>query len=291
VTSDASRRPADTPPRSAVALLRSLGLTAKKHFGQNFLLDRELCKRIAAAAVPPGGTVLEIGPGLGALTEPLLELAGRVIAVERDRDLVSALRQQPWLSQAGARVQLLEGDALSFDWRELLATGPEPRSLVGNLPYLLTGRFLERAMQIADAVTRAVFMVQLEVAERLMASPGSKIYGALTVFARAQFTIERLLVVRAGAFHPRPEVDSAVIVLSPLAVRQPETELFRALVRGAFGTRRKTLRNAWKGMAGDVEASATAAGIDLGRRGETLSVAEFAAMARELAARAGGVSA
>ena len=258
----------------------------RKRFGQNFLVDAQIVADIVGAVAPQrGDCVVEIGPGLGALTEPLLEIAARVIAIERDRDLVSALQDQPWVAGAGDRLQLLEGDALAFDWPELLASGPEPRSLVGNLPYLLTGRFLERAMEVAGHITRATFMVQLEVAERLLSSPGSKTYGALTVFARAQFAIERLLIARAGAFHPRPEVDSAVIVLTPLAERQPETEPFRSLVRAAFGTRRKTLRNAWKGIGGDVEAAAGVAGIDLGRRGETLSVAEFAAVARALGAR------
>ncbi|NUP13663.1 MAG: ribosomal RNA small subunit methyltransferase A [Polyangiaceae bacterium] len=271
-----------------MALLREHGLSPKKAFGQNFLLDPNICRKIAEAACPSGGTVVEIGPGLGALTAPLVDRATHVVAVERDRDLAPIVGRIFASDIAAGRFEIIEGDALAFDWAELLARGPEPRALAGNLPYLLTGRLLERATEIADRLARAVFMVQLEVAERLVASAGSKEYGGLTVFVRAAFRVDRLLVVKKGAFHPRPDVDSAVVVLTPRTDRIEETDVFRELVKAAFGMRRKTLRNAWKAAAlafDRVEAAAEASGIDLGRRGETLEVEDFARVADAYAAR------
>jgi len=266
-----------------IAILRERGLSPKKGFGQNFLLDPNLCRRIAeGATTPEGGTVLEIGPGLGALTRAILERASRVVAVDRDRDMIAFLEEDLAGPIESGKLTLLTADGLAIDWPALFADGPRPHVVAGNLPYLVTGRFLELATVHAAKIDRALFMVQLEVAERMLAAPSTKAYGALTVFVRAQFDVTRLLIARAGAFHPRPEVDSAVVVLSPRALRVPETDTFRALVRGAFGMRRKTLRNAWKGVLDlppeAFDAAAQTCNIDLGRRGETLSVAEFAAM-------------
>jgi 16S rRNA (adenine1518-N6/adenine1519-N6)-dimethyltransferase len=160
--------------------------------------------------------------------------------------------------------------------------------VAGNLPYQLTGPLLERTTSIAGTLDRAVFMVQTEVADRLVAPPASESYGALTVFVSAAFHVSRALGVGRGAFHPRPGVDSAVVVLTPLTPRRAEeTVVFRAVVRAAFAQRRKTLRNAWRalGSVPAVAASAEAAAIDLDRRGETLSVEEFASFADALARR------
>lgn len=268
---------------SPAALLRGRGLAPKKRFGQNFLLDEHACNRIAEAATAPGGgTVLEIGPGLGALTEPLLARAGRVVAVEYDADLVPLLRDR--LGDRGDTFRVVEGDALDQDWVALLGDGPRPRVVAGNLPYLVTGRLLERAVSIAADIDRAVFMVQAEVADRLLARPGTKDYGALTVFTRAAFGVQRLLTLKGGAFYPAPEVSSSVVVLEPLRpARAEETPAFRTVVRSAFGARRKTLRNAWKGIFGwttaDLAACAEEAGIDLDARGETLDVEAFGRLA------------
>jgi 16S rRNA (adenine1518-N6/adenine1519-N6)-dimethyltransferase len=164
----------------------------------------------------------------------------------------------------------------------LLASGPAPRCLAGNLPYQLTGPLLERATAIGSAIDRAVFMVQIEVADRLVAAPGSSDYGALTVFVGAAFDVKRAMKVNRGAFQPRPGVDSAVVVLTPhRPPRAEETDAFREAVRAAFSQRRKTLRNAWSklGAPEEIAARAAAAGIDLDRRGETLSVEEFARFA------------
>jgi 16S rRNA (adenine1518-N6/adenine1519-N6)-dimethyltransferase len=271
---------------SIAAQLRARGLAPKKRFGQNFLADAETARRIAeAATTPPGGAVLELGAGLGALTRPLLDRAARVVAVERDRDLVPILREDLAAPIEGGRLEVLEADAAQVDWIAALAGAPRPHVVAGNLPYQITGRLLERATEVADRIDRAVFMVQLEVAERLAAAPGTAAYGALSVFAQAAFEVRRLLVARAGAFYPRPDVDSAAVVLTPWRpARAEETESFREAVRAAFGTRRKTLRNAWKGLYGwsaeELARKAGEAGISLDARGETLSVEEFARIAR-----------
>lgn len=265
--------------KSAFALLKEHGLSPKKRLGQNFLVDANISRKIAVAATTPAaGTVLEIGPGLGALTVFLLERAARVVVIERDEQLVPVLRAELAAPIEAGKLTVNEGDGLAFDWTAALEDGPRPHSVAGNLPYLLTGRFLERVTEHAKVIDRAVFMVQLEVADRLLASPATKEYGALTVFVRAAFDVERLVIVRKGCFHPRPEVDSAVVVLSPRAKPVAETQIFRELVKAAFGMRRKTLRNAWRATTIDFEAierAATSTGIDLGRRGETLSVEEF----------------
>ncbi|MFO0614072.1 MAG: 16S rRNA (adenine(1518)-N(6)/adenine(1519)-N(6))-dimethyltransferase RsmA [Polyangiaceae bacterium] len=278
--------------KSAVQLLRERGLRAKKSLGQNFLLDGNVCERIANAAVPigSGGHALEIGPGLGALTRPLLERAERVVAIERDADLAAVLREELAEPVSAGRLEIKDGDALEVDWRAVLDGAPGVRwSLVGNLPYLITGRLVESAIRVADRVERAVFMVQAEVADRIVSPAGGDAYGALSVFTQAAFRAEKLLTVKGGAFHPRPEVDSTVVVLTPLTpCAAVEDEAFQKVVKAAFQARRKTLRNAWRGL---FDASALAdlsarTGIDLGRRGETLGVAEFDAAAAVLRAAA-----
>jgi 16S rRNA (adenine1518-N6/adenine1519-N6)-dimethyltransferase len=264
-------------------LLKSRGLSPKKRFGQNFLADVHAARVIAeAATTPEGGTVLEIGPGLGALTRPLLARAARVVAIERDRDLVPILRAE--FAEAGDALTIVEADALRIDWATALAEGPRPHVIAGNLPYQITGALIERAIMLSRAVDRSVFMVQAEVADRLAAAPDTEAYGALTVFVQAAYQVDKLLSVKAGAFHPRPEVDSAVVVLTPhRPLRAAETPELRAAVKAAFGARRKTLRNAWKGLYGwsreELASRAGEAGIALDARGETLDVEAFARIA------------
>jgi 16S rRNA (adenine1518-N6/adenine1519-N6)-dimethyltransferase len=260
--------------KDARALLREAGLSPKKSFGQNFLVNEGITERIAEACVPEDergrARVVEIGAGTGALTARLAARARSVAAVERDRDLVPILqRAMP------ENVEIIEGDAQTVDLRSLL--GDEtPRVLCGNLPYQLTGRLLRRATELVQNLERAVFMVQEEVADRLEAEPRSKDYGALTVFVRAAFDVRRVVTVSRGSFHPPPDVTSAVVELRPHVVAE-ETPAFQRLVKAAFEMRRKTLRNAWSKLG--VEEAAKAAGIDLERRGETLSVEEFARVA------------
>ncbi|MGH7285101.1 MAG: 16S rRNA (adenine(1518)-N(6)/adenine(1519)-N(6))-dimethyltransferase RsmA, partial [Polyangiaceae bacterium] len=223
-------------------------------------------------------TVVELGAGLGALTSLLASRASRVIAVERDRDLVPLLRES---MKAFPEVEVVEDDAQSIDLAARFANAGTPRVLCGNLPYQITGKLLGIATRNATLFDRAIFMVQKEVADRLRASPSTKDYGALTVFAQAAFDVTLVRTVPPGAFFPPPDVTSAVIAMSTTRPpRARETETFRALVKGAFAQRRKTLRNAWRSLGADkIERAAKSAGISLDARGETLDVEAFAKMA------------
>jgi 16S rRNA (adenine1518-N6/adenine1519-N6)-dimethyltransferase len=274
--------------RDPRAVLRGAGLRPKRSFGQNFLVAEPIARAIAVACVPDADVgrarVVEIGAGTGALTRLLAERARSVVALERDRDLVPLLERDP----PGPGVRVVEADAQTADLAGLLgeADPDSPRVLCGNLPYAITGPLLRRAVELADRAERVVFMVQQEVGDRLAAAPGTKAWGALTVFVRAAFDVRRVLRAGPGAFHPPPEVSSVVVELVPLRPpRARETPTFRALVRAAFETRRKTLRNAWSRVtpgAAALEAAAARAGVSLDARGETLDVDAFARMASEL---------
>lgn len=274
-------------------LLSEFGLSPKHSFGQNFLSDPNLTAKLAALAAPDAGTcVLEIGAGLGALTDALLERGCWVTAVERDRDLVPALGRIFETQVASGHLVILEGDAKTLDWNSALeavrarAGQTAQRPVVsGNLPYQITGPLLRKTVELGGRIARAVYLVQKEVADRLVATENSKEYGALTVFVRAQFQVERALVIKAGAFVPKPRVDSAVVVLTPSeGPACPETPAFREVVKAAFSARRKTLRNAWKGVLPSeiLSEAAESCGIDLNVRGETLSVREFSAFAERV---------
>jgi 16S rRNA (adenine1518-N6/adenine1519-N6)-dimethyltransferase len=208
----------------------------KKRLGQHFLHDPNILRRIAEAlGIEAGDTVLEIGPGPGGLTAELARRATRLIAIERDRDLVPALRER------FPEVELVEGDALELDWHAL--TGPGPVRITGNIPYNITSPLLEQVLRPPRPI-RVVFLVQKEVAERVAAAPGGAEFGALTVGVQAVAGVERLFTVPAGAFKPRPKVDSAVLRLTPLAsplVTDEEVLPFRRFVVGIFGFRRKQL--------------------------------------------------
>jgi 16S rRNA (adenine1518-N6/adenine1519-N6)-dimethyltransferase len=267
-------------------LLGRHGLRPKRSFGQNFLVAPHVVDRIAALCVrdddPRPTRVIEIGAGLGALTNALLGRADSVAAIERDRDLVPVLEAELAADVASGHLVIVEADAATLDYRALFAErAAATRVLAGNLPYQITGRLIEVATELADQVARVVVMVQREVAERLSAEAGSKTYGQLSVFVQAAFTVRRALSVGAGNFLPAPEVESTVVELIPRADRVPETKAFREVVHLAFGARRKTLRNALGALARDpkVAAAIDEVGIDLQRRGETLDVAEFARLA------------
>lgn len=271
----------------ARSLLRQAGLSPKRTFGQNFLVAMPVVEKIAAACVPAeavgNARVIEFGAGLGVLTGALVARAARVVAVERDRDLVPILRRELEGAIARGACTIVEGDA------QTVAIDEDVRVLCGNLPYNITGKLIERAVHQADGIDRVVFMVQREVADRLAASPGSKEYGALTVFVRAAFRVKKLFQVSPGSFHPPPDVTSAVVLLEPERPRRAaETPTFRAVVRAAFAARRKTLRNAWSALAPTetVADAAEAAGISLDARGETLDVDAFRRMADALDTRA-----
>jgi 16S rRNA (adenine1518-N6/adenine1519-N6)-dimethyltransferase len=270
--------------------LEARGLRAKRHFGQNFLADTSIARRIAELCVPDEEhAVTEIGAGTGALTAPLLERARRVVAIERDRDLVPLLNERFAASIQSARLFVEEADAKTVD----LFYRHDPASaklvLAGNLPYQLTGPLLRRACGLSASMARAVFLVQLEVAERLTARPGTPEYGALSVFVQNQFEPRRAFVVRPGAFYPQPSVDSALMVLAPRpASLGRDTPRFRELVKAAFQQRRKTLRNSWRRLSGvdpeRLEQAAKLAGVALDFRGERLGVEDFSRMAEALEA-------
>jgi 16S rRNA (adenine1518-N6/adenine1519-N6)-dimethyltransferase len=265
-------------------LLGKYQLKPKRSFGQNFLVAAPIVEKIAAlCVVTEGALVVEIGAGLGTLTSALLGRGARVIAIERDRELVPVLRQELAADVEAGRLTLLEDDAAQVDLAALLSSGaPGGRVLAGNLPYQITGKLIERATELARKVDRVVIMVQREVADRLIAPADGDSYGQLSVFAQAAFEVKREMLVSGGCFHPRPEVESAVVSMVPRAVpRAAETPAFRAVVHAAFGARRKTLKNALAALISPpaIRAAIDATGIDLGRRGETLSVEEFAQLA------------
>lgn len=244
----------------------------RRRFGQHFLSDARLLDRIAEALGPaPGERVLEIGPGLGALTAALLRRGAEVTAIEVDRDLVPGLRAR------FPSVRVVEGDALALDWHALMGTGASRWLVTGNIPYNITSPLLDKALTPPRPAV-IVFLVQREVADRLTAAPGSAAYGGLTIGVQAVARAERLFVVPAGAFRPPPRVDSAVVRLAPLAaplVEDAEVEPFRRLVTGLFSYRRKQLARGLREFTGlSAERAAqvlAAAGVEGSRRPETLA--------------------
>jgi len=259
------------------------GLAPKRSFSQNFLISREAVEKIASATVTPGTElVYELGPGAGTLTTALLRLGTTVVAVERDRDMLALLRSE--LGDVAA-FSVIEGDAASFDFAAARARHGGPVAVAGNLPYSITGEILRHLVESADSISHAVVMIQKEVRDRLLASPGSEHYGALTVFVQARMAVSSVAIVRRGAFHPPPKVDSAVVRLEPLSPpRAEETPAFRAVVRAAFMQRRKMLRNALRPIAPleEIDRALAVIGVDGNVRGETLSVETFAGLAKQL---------
>ncbi|MCC7325579.1 MAG: 16S rRNA (adenine(1518)-N(6)/adenine(1519)-N(6))-dimethyltransferase RsmA [Burkholderiales bacterium] len=252
------------------------GHRARKRFGQNFLADAHYVRRIVDAVDPrPGDNVVEIGPGLAALTGELIARAGRIAAIEIDRDLAARLRE----TFAADALALHEADALDFDYTTL---GNHLR-VVGNLPYNISSPLLFRLAAHASQLRDAHVMLQREVVARMAAAPAAPDYGRLTVMLQVAFRIERLFVVPAGAFRPAPKVESAVARLVPLREGAPairDAALFARVVAAAFMQRRKTLRNALSALC--TAAALEAAGIDPGARGETLAVADFVRLANSL---------
>lgn len=254
---------------------------AKKRFGQHFLTDPRILSRIAdGLAITPTDTVIEIGPGRGALTEALLSRAGRVIAIEVDRDLVPILRSR-WADDP--RLMVVEGDVLEQD---LGALANGPFLLAGNVPYNITTPILFHALT-RPRPARAVYLVQLEVALRAAAAPNDEAFGALSVNLQAVAQVELLFRVPAGAFTPPPKVESAVIRVTPRldpVIEADEEEPYRLMVQGAFGLRRKQLkrvvRTLWSLDAEQAGGVVDRAGLDPEARPETLSPSDFAALLR-----------
>ena len=268
-------------------LLARHGLSPKKGLGQNFLVDPRVQERIVAAAqVGPADVVVEIGAGLGALTARLGAVASKVIAIDRDAQLVPILRAE--LAER-PNIDIVLGDALEFDFRGAAARAGRPLVVVGNLPYVVTSPLLFAILEAATGggvVDRAVLMVQKEFAQRMLAPPGSRIYGRLSVMAQQAADAEILFHVGPGAFLPPPAVTSTVLRLLPRAeplAAVADPAVFARVVREAFGTRRKMLRRALEPGFGERAAGAlAAAGIEGTRRAEELSVADFARLANAL---------
>jgi 16S rRNA (adenine1518-N6/adenine1519-N6)-dimethyltransferase len=253
---------------------------AKRRLGQHFLADPRILARIAdALEAGSDDTVLEIGPGYGGLTGALVERAGEVVAIEKDRKLIPSLRAR------FPKVKVIEGDALDLDWHGLL---PGSFLLAGNIPYNITSPLLDKAL-VPPFPRRIVFLVQKEVADRVTASPGTSEYGALSVGIQSVARAERLFTVAAGAFQPRPKVDSTVLRLTPLAhplVSDAERNSFRAMVVGLFSYRRKQLLRGVRELTGWEANRASellqTAAVSPTVRPEVLSPAEFVQLHRAL---------
>ena len=249
---------------------------ARKRFGQNFLRDPSVVERMLAAMRPESGQrIVEVGPGLGALTWPLLERVGHLTVVEIDRDLVARLE-----GRADPRLEIVAGDVLGVDFVAL--AGDSPLRIVGNLPYNIGTPLILRLLEARGAVADVHVMLQREVIERLGAVPGTRAWGRLSVLVQSAFAVTPLIAVPPGAFEPPPKVHSGVVRLVPRADAPDEAAMERLsrATRLAFTGKRKTLRN---NLRGHLEPAAIEAlGIDPGARAETLDLDAFARLARAL---------
>ena len=253
---------------------------ARKRFGQNFLQDTRIIQDIVNAVRPqPEDTVIEIGPGLAAITEPLCRRLNRLHVCEIDRDIIAYLRAQPF----AAKLQIHEGDVLQFDFSGV----PGRKKIVGNLPYNISTPLLFKLSTYAGEIEDMHFMLQKEVVERMVAQPESNDYGRLSVMLQYFFDMEKLIDVPPESFTPAPKVDSAVVRMIPQSGRigtAADFDGFASLVRQAFSQRRKTLRNNLKGLAG--EADMAAAGIEPQQRAEAVAPERYVALSNRLAAQA-----
>jgi 16S rRNA (adenine1518-N6/adenine1519-N6)-dimethyltransferase len=249
--------------------------TARKRFGQHFLTDEAVIDRIVRIIDPrPGEALVEIGPGLGALTGPLLERCERLTVIELDRDLAARLRRS-------ARLDVVEADVLNVDFAALAAIAGQPLRVVGNLPYNISTPILFHLLEHSAQVRDQHFMLQKEVVQRMAAAPGGKDYGRLSVMLQWRYRIESVLDVPPTAFEPPPRVDSAVVRMEPLP-RDDSIDAARLgeLVAVAFSQRRKILRHT---LGRWFEQQGLAPAFDLQRRAEEVPVAEFLALARRAA--------
>jgi len=251
---------------------------ARKRFGQNFLHDRRVIERIVDAIDPqPDQSIVEIGPGQAALTRELVRRAGHITAIEIDRDLAAWLREEFTPQQ----LTLVEADALKLDWSSLAA---RPLRVVGNLPYNISSPLLFRLMECAGRVIDQHFMLQKEVVDRMVAPPGSKTYGRLSVMLQVRYRLTKLFDVPRGAFNPPPKVTSAIVRMVPRSAAElPDIDFgcFGRVVAAAFNQRRKILKNALSDVAG--EEAFRVACVDPLARAETLAVDDFVRLARAVA--------
>ncbi len=251
----------------------------RKRFGQNFLHDARVITRIVDAIAPkPGERLVEIGPGLGALTVALLERTGTLDVIELDRDLIPRLRER---CAGSGELRIHAADALHFDFSSLAGHGSKLR-IVGNLPYNISTPLLFHLFNFVPHVRDMFFMLQKEVVDRMVAAPGTEHYGRLSVMVQFHCSADRLFTVGSGAFTPAPKVESAVVRLLPHAqppVAGVDTARFARIVTQAFSQRRKTLHNALKGTLTD--AQIRAAQVDPMTRAEQLGLADFARLAAQ----------
>lgn len=251
---------------------------AKKHLGQHFLHERGIIDKIVRAVDPqPGDRLVEIGPGQGAITFPLLDRHGALTVIEFDRDLIAPLTAA---ARAHGALAVIHRDVLQVDFGALADEAGGPLRLVGNLPYNLSSPILFHALDHAAAIRDMHFMLQKEVVDRMAAAPGNKVYGRLSVMLQAHCAVTPLFKVPPGAFRPPPKVDSAVVRLVPRAPGEigiRDAARFAHVVRAAFGQRRKTLRNALQGVADT--ALIEAAGLRPDARAEQVDVAGFVRLA------------
>jgi 16S rRNA (adenine1518-N6/adenine1519-N6)-dimethyltransferase len=245
---------------------------ARKRFGQHFLSDQAIIEAIVNEIAPrPGQFVVEIGPGLAALTQPLVERLGELTVVELDRDLAVRLRAHPQL-------KVIESDVLKVDFRALAASRPEPMRVVGNLPYNISSPILFHLLGVADVVQDQHFMLQKEVIDRMVAAPSTADYGRLSVMLQWRYAMENVLFVPPESFDPPPRVDSAIVRMVPLAEPPAvDFDLLEELVQVAFSMRRKLLRHS---LGRWLEARGFNGEFDLQRRAEEVPVAEYVALAQ-----------
>jgi 16S rRNA (adenine1518-N6/adenine1519-N6)-dimethyltransferase len=253
----------------------------RKRFGQNFLHDKGVLGRIIDAIEPDKNDhFVEIGPGRGAMTRLLAERSAHLDVIEIDRDLAAALAQQAWIINTGVTIHT--ADALSFDFNTLEESSGQLR-LAGNLPYNISTPLLFHLLRFNRLFRDLHVMLQKEVVQRMTASPGSKTYGRLSVALAARCEVESLFYIGSGAFTPAPKVESAFARLVPLAeplVADHELPAFDAVLRAAFGKRRKQLGNALQTLLSSD--AIERAGVDPSQRAESLSADDFASLARQL---------
>lgn len=262
-----------------------------KSLGQNFLVDQNVIgKIIHAADIQPDDAVLEIGPGRGALTAQLAERAGRLVLIEFDHALAAWHRK---LFKDSERVTVIDGDVLKVDLAAVLAATSRKWNVVANLPYNISTEVLFRLIKVHDRLSRMTLMLQKEVGDRLASAPDCSAYGVTTVLLGLWFDIHREFVVPPGCFHPSPKVDSAVLTFTALPCPRAEVgneDVFRTIVKSAFSMRRKTLANCLKSAecTRNIDCAELLRGCDIDgrRRGETLSLEEFARLSRWLSEQA-----
>ena len=269
-------------PKVISELLKKYQLAPLKKLGQNFLRDENIVRKIAEAAVQPGENALEIGPGLGVLTQALARRAKKVVAVEIDKGMVQVLSQT---LEGLENTQVLWQDFLKADLQQIAQEhfGGEPFAVVGNLPYYITSKCLLAVLEAQAPVLRFTAMVQKEVAERLMAGPGDANYGAITASVAYYGRVQQLFTVSRNCFLPAPDVDSAVIGIEPKAQFGVPREDYTKIVRGLFAQRRKTLQNNMKNSLqmkiDEIQLALEKAEIPANSRAENLSPQDFAKLA------------